>query len=78
MATAPNPTRTGTTFFFKPFHWMVYVLLGFGLAGMAAMLMLLAHCSRERRRDNTTQRKPSVVDVLLDVWEMLFGDSKFI
>jgi ABC-type amino acid transport substrate-binding protein len=78
MAMRPDSTHMGGTFFSMPFHWMVYVLLGCGLAVMAAMLMLLAHCSREWRRDNTTPRKPSVVDVLLDTWEMLFGESKFI
>ena len=39
VTTRPDPAPVGWTFYFRPFHWLVYVLLGCGLVVMTAVLV---------------------------------------
>ena len=39
LTTGPDPAPVGRTFYFRPFQWLVYLLLGCGLVVMTAVLV---------------------------------------
>ena len=77
MTTSPDPASVGRTFYFRPFHWLVYVLLGCGLVVMTAVLVLLErwhvrvyncnHPAEDRKSE------PCVASSVVEAVETLFG-----
>ena len=77
LTTRPDPTPVGRTFYFRPFHWLVYVLLGCGLVVMTAVLVWIergyvrvyncSHPAEDRKSE------PSVASSVVEAAETLFG-----
>ena len=77
LTSRPDPTPVGWTFYFRPFHWLVYVLLGCGLMVMTAVLVWLerryvrvyncSHTAEDRKSE------PSVASSVVEAVETLFG-----
>ena len=77
VTTRPDPTPVGRTFYFRPFHWLVYVLLGCGLVVMTAVLVWIerryvrvynySHPAEDRKSE------PSVASSVVEAAETLFG-----
>ena len=44
VTTRPDPTPVGWTFYFRPFNWLIYVLLASGLVVMTAVLVWIERC----------------------------------
>ena len=77
LTTRPDPTPVGQTFYFRPFHWLVYVLLGCGLVVMTAVLVWLErwyvrvyNCSHPAE---DRESEPSVASSVVEAVETLFG-----
>ena len=77
LTSRPDPTPVGRTFYFRPFHWLVYVLLGCGLVVMTAALVWLerryvkvyncSHPAKDRKSE------PTVASSVVEAVETLFG-----
>jgi len=77
VTTRPDPTPVGRTFYFRPFHWLVYLLLGCGLVMMTAILVWLErwyvrvyncnHLAEDRKSE------PTVASSVVEAAETLFG-----
>ena len=77
MTTSPDPASVGRTFYFRPFHWLVYVLLGCGLVVMTAVLVWIeswyvrvyncSHPTEDRKSE------PTVASSVVEAAETLFG-----
>ena len=77
VTTRPDPTPVGRTFYFRPFHWLVYVLLGCGLLVMTAILVWIErwyvrvyncnHPAEDRKSELT------VASSAVEAAETLFG-----
>ena len=77
LTTRPDPAPVGRTFYFRPFHWLVYVLLGCGLVVMTAVLAWIeiwcvrvyncSHPAEDRKSE------PTVASSVVEAVETLFG-----
>ena len=73
----PDPTPVGWTFFVRPFHWLIYLMLGCGLVVVTAVLVWLerclvkAHNSSQAAEDMKNER--FITTLVVEAVETLFG-----
>ena len=77
MTTRPDPTYVGRTFYFRPFHWLVYVLLACGLVVTTAVLVWIERCYVRAyncsHASEGMRSKPSVARSVVQASETMFG-----